>query len=92
MRRGRPDARHELHQAEAGDAVARVLHEAQQREHVLDVRGVEEFQAAEFHEGDVAAGELDLERPAVMGGAEEHRLLLAAAVPRSRFSSTSPTM
>ena len=46
-----------------GDAVARVLGEAQQRQHVLDVRGVEEFQPAELDEGNVAPRQLDLERP-----------------------------
>ena len=37
---------------------------------------VEEFEAAEFDERNVAAGQLDLQRAAVMRGAEQHRLLL----------------
>ncbi len=76
LRRRRPDARQQLQDAEAGDAVARILDEAQQRQHVLDVGGVEKFQPAEFHERNVAAGQLDFERTAVVGGAEQHRLLL----------------
>src|SRR6516164_2138716 len=35
------DARQQVQDAEAGDAIARVLHEPQQRKDVLDVRGVE---------------------------------------------------
>ena len=62
--------------AEAGDAVARVLGEAEAGEHVLDVGGVEEFQPAIFDEGDVAAGELQLQPGAVVRGAEEHGLAL----------------
>ena len=79
LRRRRPDAGQELQHAEAGDAVARVLDEAQQRQHVLDVRGVEELQPAELDERNVAAGQLDLERAAVVRGAEQHRLLLQRA-------------
>ena len=73
---GRPDAGQQLHDAEAGDAVARVLGEPQQRQHVLDVRRFEKLQAAEFDEGNVAPGQLDFERTAVVRGAEQHRLLL----------------
>ena len=39
------------------------------------MRGVKKLQTAELHERDVAAGEFDLQRPAVRGGAEKHRLL-----------------
>ena len=48
--------------AKARDAVARIFGKAQHREHVLDVRGFEELQPAEFHERDVAAGQLEFER------------------------------
>ena len=74
--RRRPDARQQLHDAKTGDAVARVLRPAQQGQHVLDVRGFEKLQSAEFHERNVAPGQLHLERPAVMRGAEQHRLRL----------------
>jgi hypothetical protein len=40
------------------------------------VRGLEKLQAAEFHERNVAAGKLDLERRAVVRGAEQHGLRL----------------
>ena len=66
----------ELENAKPGDMVARVLGEAQERHQVLDVRGFEKLQPAIFDEGDVAPRQLDLERPAVMRGAEEHRLRL----------------
>ena len=39
------------------------------------MRGLEELQPAELHERDVAPRELDLERPRVVRGAEQHRLL-----------------
>ena len=58
------------------DAVARVLDEAQHRQQILDVGGVEEFEPAELDERDVAPGQLDLERAAVVRRAEQHRLLL----------------
>ena len=76
LRRDRPDPRQELQDPEARQPVARVLGEAQQREQVLDVCGLEELQAAELHERDVAPGELELERTAVVGGAKEDRLRL----------------
>ena len=41
--------------------VRRVLEHAQQREHVLDVRGLEVLEAAVFDVGDVATGQLELE-------------------------------
>ena len=52
----------ELDDAKAGGAVARVLGPAQKCQNVLDVRGFEEFEAAEFDEWDIAARELDFER------------------------------
>ena len=76
LRRRRTDARHELQEAEAGDAVARVFGKAQQRQQILDVRGVEELQTTELHKGNVALGELDLERARMMRGAEQHGLVL----------------
>ena len=64
-RRARPDAGQQVEDAEAGDAVARILGEAQQRQHVLDVRRIEELQPAVLHERNVAPRELDLERTRV---------------------------
>ncbi|MHC2462541.1 hypothetical protein ACVIHD_001553 [Bradyrhizobium embrapense] len=65
LRRGRPDTGQQMQDAKAGDPVARICGEAQQCQHVLDVRSVKEFEAAEFHERNVAAGQLDLQRSAV---------------------------
>ena len=83
--------RDQVHQPKAGHAVARVLDKTQQRQHVLDVGGIEEFQAAEFHEGDIAAGQFDFQRTAVAGGPKQHRLLFQQCAA-SRFSSTRSTM
>ena len=44
-------------------------------QHVLHVRGLEELQPAVLHERDVAAGQLELERVAVVAGAEQHGLV-----------------
>ena len=72
----RADARHELQRPPGGALAARVGGEAQHREHVLDVRRLEELQAAVLDEGDVAPRQLELERGAVLGRAEQHRLAL----------------
>ena len=47
------------------------------------MRGVEEFQAAKLHEGNVTAGQLDLERAAVMRRPKQHGLVFQdrAALP-----------
>ena len=70
------DAGQQVQQPEARDAVARIFDETQQRQHVLDVRGIEKFQPAELYERDVAAGQFDFERTAVARCPEQHRLLL----------------
>eukprot|EP01136_Pigoraptor_vietnamica_P042676 Opistho-1_new@17125 len=75
-RGARPDPGQQLQHAEAGHPVARIVDEAQQRQHVLDVGAVEELQPAIFDERDVAPGQLDLEFGRMRGGAEQHRLLL----------------
>jgi hypothetical protein len=64
-----------VHHAEAGDTIAGVLDEPQQREHVLDVCGVKKLETAELHERDVATGKLYLQRSAVRGRPEKDRLL-----------------
>ena len=53
--------------------VARVLEDAQEREHVLHVRRLEELEAAPLLERDLAVRELDLEVGRHVAGAEEHR-------------------
>ncbi len=70
------DARQHLQHPKTRHAVARILDPAQHRERVLHVCGFEKLEPAVFHEGNVAADELDLQRRAVGRGAEQHRLLL----------------
>ena len=93
LRRSRSDARHQLQHAEARDAIARVLDETQQRQHVLDVGGLQEFEAAELHEGNIAAGQFHFEGPTVMRGPEQDRLLLqrrtALAVLQDAFDDVA---
>jgi hypothetical protein len=72
----RAHAGEELDGAETGDAVARVLGPAQQRQHVLDVGGLEELEPAVLHERDIAPRQLQLQARAVRRGAKQHRLLL----------------
>jgi len=43
--------------------------------------GIEKFQVAEFDEGDVPAGELQLQQSAVTAGAKKHNTLY----PQGRF-------
>jgi hypothetical protein len=76
LRGGGTDTGQQVQYAEASDTVAWILDEPQQCKHVLDVRRVEEFETAEFHERDIAAGEFDFQRSAVRGRAEEYSLLL----------------
>ena len=65
LRGGGSDAGQQMEKPEARDAVSRILDEAQQRQHVLDVCGVEKLQSAELHERNVPARQLDFERTAV---------------------------
>ena len=66
------DAGHQEQQAIPAHFVARILEHAQERQHVLHVRGLEELEPAPLVEGDVAGGELDLQVGAHIAGAEEH--------------------
>ncbi len=72
----RPDAVEQQQHAEPADLVRWVAADAKGRDEVLDVRGVEESQAAVLHERDVAPGELELEQVSVVAGSEQHGLLL----------------
>ena len=62
--------------AKAGGAVARILGDAQESDHVLDVGRLQKLEAAEFVEGNIAARELDFEDGAVVRGAEQNGLRL----------------
>src|SRR5438132_243883 len=57
----RPDAFEHGQDAMPGARVVRVGDDAQVREHVLHVRGLDEAKPAALHERDVAPAELDLE-------------------------------
>ena len=72
---GWPDPVEQLEDAEPADLVEGVLQDPEQRQRVLDVRGLHELEAAVLDEGDVAAGQLQLEHVAVVAGTEEDRLL-----------------
>src|SRR4051812_22619371 len=67
LRRTRTDTGNKVHQAKAGNTIAWILNKPQQRQHVLDVSGIEKLQASKFDERDVAAGQLDFQRSAVAG-------------------------
>jgi UvrD/REP helicase N-terminal domain len=71
---GGPGAGQKLDHAEPRDAVARVFSPAQERQHVFDVRGLKELQAAELHEWNVSPSQFHLQGAAVMGGAEQNGL------------------
>jgi hypothetical protein len=75
LRRGGADPGHQLHHPEAGDAVARILDEAQQSQHFLDVGRIQEFEPAKLHKGDVASGAFHFERSAMVRGEKQDRLL-----------------
>jgi hypothetical protein len=65
-----------LRDAKARYAVARVFGKAQRGEHVLDVRGFENFKPPNFTNGMLRRGQLEFERVGMMRGAEQHRLRL----------------
>src|ERR1700730_3262854 len=75
-RRTWSDARQQLRDPESRYPVANVLSPAQDLQHILDVRGFKKFQAAEFHEGNVATRELDFEACAMMRSAKQNGLRL----------------
>src|ERR1700737_2327485 len=64
------DTIRELQHAKPADLIRGVARESQQRNQVLDVRGVEVAQAAVLDEGDPAARELELEQRRVVPGAK----------------------
>ncbi len=75
-RRLRADTRNELQKPEPRNPVTRVLGKAQSRQHVLHMGAIEEFQAAELDEGNVAAGQFHFQRTGMVRGAKQHGLLL----------------
>ena len=73
-----PTPGQELQDAEGGESVARVFGPAEDCQHILDMRRLEEAQPAILDVGYVAAGQLQLQGGAVAGGAEQHRLVAQA--------------
>jgi hypothetical protein len=72
LRGGGSDAGQQMQQPKSRDAVSRILDEAQQRQHVFDVCGVEKLQPAELHERNIPARQFDLERTTVTGCPEQN--------------------
>src|SRR6185312_10357114 len=70
------DTGQQMQKAKPGDAIARIFGETQQRQHVLDVSGVEKLQSTEFYEWDVPTRQFDFERTAVARCPKQHGLLL----------------
>ena len=70
----RADPVEQLQHAKPGQLVGRVVHQAQQREQVLDVGGVEIAQPPVLDERDPPAGQLELQQGRVVAGAEQDRL------------------
>src|SRR5262249_39930878 len=52
------------------------------------MRAVKKFEAPEFYEGNIAAGEFHFERAAMMGRAEQHGLLLEGGADLTIFQHT----
>ena len=71
LRRAGADAVHEQQDAVPGHGVARVLDDAQIGDEILDVRGFDELEPAELHEGDIGLVQLDLQVEGEVAGAEE---------------------
>ena len=95
LRGRRADARQQLQHAEAGDAVARVLGEAQHRQHVLDMGGSRNFSPPNLTKGMLRRVSSISSGAAVVRGAEQHRLLLQRACrprgsPASRRRRSAP--
>jgi len=74
-----------LQHPETGNAIARVLDPAQDSQNILDMGRIEELEATELDERDIAARQLDLERARMARGAEQHRLLLERRPRLARF-------
>ena len=72
---GGADAVQQLQDAEPAHFVARVLQHAQDGQHVLDVRRLQELQSAVFDERNIAARQLQLQQVAVVARAKQDGLL-----------------
>ena len=72
----RPGSGQQLHDAKAGDAVARIFRPTQQGQQILDMRRLEKLQTAKFHERNIVPGQFHFQRPRMMRRAEQNRLRL----------------
>jgi hypothetical protein len=70
-----PNTWKQLEDPKARNAIPRVLNETQDGDYVLDMGGLQELQATEFDEWNIATCQFDFERSAVRGGAEQDGLL-----------------
>src|SRR5438445_11510160 len=59
LRRAGTNTRNKMHQPKTGNTIARVLNETEQRQYILDVSGVEEFQTAKLDKRDVPTRQFD---------------------------------
>jgi len=72
----RPDAGKQLQHAKAGNTIARVFEQAQEGEHIFDVRRLEKLEPAELHVRDIAWDEFEFEQRAMARGTEQDGLRL----------------
>ncbi len=80
----RAEAGQQLQHPKARHRIARIVRPAQHRHHVLDVRRLQELEAAVFHVRNVALGEFHLEHIAVMRAAEQDGMALQRAADFTR--------
>jgi hypothetical protein len=73
---GRTGTGKQLDDAEAGYPITQILRPTQKRKDVLNMCDFKKLQAAVFHKRDIASRQFQLKLSTVMGGAEQHRLLL----------------
>src|SRR5438046_2973147 len=66
------DTGNKMHPPKAGDTIARVLDETQQRQYVLDMSGIEKLQTTKLDKWDVAAGQLEFQRSAMARCPEQY--------------------
>ena len=70
------DALDQLKNPKPRDPVPGIFYKAQYCEEILDMSSIEEFEPAEFDEGDVSSRQLDLNWAAVMRRPKQDGLLL----------------
>ena len=76
LRRAWTDALDQLKNPKPRDPVPGIFYKAQYCEEILDMSSIEEFEPAEFDEGDVSSRQLDLNWAAVVRRPKQDGLLL----------------